>query len=66
MYNLSSHHSFKGHLGDRWYIKRAFYGIREGMSPKDIFPDHWELLETLMNKGAGRTDVPYTQTYGLD
>ncbi len=40
--------------------------IREGIPPKNIFPDRWDMLEIAMNKGAGRTDIPYTQTYGLD
>ena len=37
----------------------------ENCLPKDIFPAHWSRLEELMLRGAGRTDIPYTQTYGL-
>ena len=39
--------------------------VQEGCLPKDIFPSRWKRLEALMHKGAGRTDVPYTQVYSL-
>lgn len=38
---------------------------RKSCLPGDVFPAHWKDLEALMHKGAGRTDVPYTQVYGL-
>ncbi|MBQ7194144.1 MAG: FAD-dependent oxidoreductase [Bacteroidales bacterium] len=33
--------------------------------PEDIVPRHWSQMESLLKVGAGRTDVPYTQTYDL-
>lgn len=33
------------------------------LKPRDIYTGHFEELKALMRKGAGRTDVPYTQFY---
>ncbi len=38
---------------------------QEGSLPAGIYPSHWEKLEKLMHRGAGRTDIPYTQVYDL-
>ena len=35
----------------------------KGLLPRDIYKTNFEDLVALMKKGAGRTDVPYTQFY---
>ena len=49
MYNLSSNHSFKGHLGDRWYIKRAFY-----VPPVTLKYQSWLTKSTLRHRALCR------------
>jgi Succinate dehydrogenase/fumarate reductase, flavoprotein subunit len=36
---------------------------KEGILPRDIYTSRFDALVELMKKGAGRTDVPYTQFY---
>ena len=36
---------------------------RKGLMPRDIYKTNFQDLVELMKKGAGRTDVPYTQFY---
>ena len=36
---------------------------KKGLLPRDIYKTNFEDLVALMKKGAGRTDVPYTQFY---
>lgn len=38
---------------------------KEGLLPRDIYEKAFDKLRELMNKGAGRTDVPYLQVYTL-
>ena len=35
----------------------------KGILPRDIYTTYFQDLVNLMKKGAGRTDVPYTQFY---
>ena len=35
----------------------------KNLLPRDIYKTNFEDLVALMKKGAGRTDVPYTQFY---
>lgn len=37
----------------------------EGLTPRDIYEKAFDKLRALMEKGAGRTDVPYLQVYTL-
>ena len=39
--------------------------LNHGAFPKDIWPDHWDELAALMQKGAGNPSLPYLQTYTL-
>lgn len=39
--------------------------LEQGIDPSDIFPEHFDELKALMNKGVGNTNVPYTQIYTL-
>lgn len=36
---------------------------KRGVMPRDIYTTYFSELQELMRKGAGRTDVPYTQFY---
>lgn len=38
---------------------------KEGLLPRGIYEKAFDKLRELMNKGAGRTDVPYLQVYTL-
>ena len=38
---------------------------KEGLLPRDIYEKAFDKLRELMNRGAGRTDVPYLQVYTL-
>ncbi len=38
---------------------------REGLRPRDIYETAFDKLRTAMERGAGRTDVPYLQVYTL-
>lgn len=39
--------------------------LQEGLLPRDIYEKAFDKLRELMNRGAGRTDVPYLQVYTL-
>lgn len=38
---------------------------KKGLLPRDIYEKAFDKLRELMNRGAGRTDVPYLQVYTL-
>ena len=38
---------------------------RKGCLPRQVYPDHFEELKQLMEKGAGDATKPYLQTYTL-
>ena len=38
---------------------------RRKCMPRDIYHTHLEELKSMMRRGVGRTDMPYTQIYTL-